>query len=93
LIEAFACKETEKLFAGIRIRKFPPDLQVRARRRLIQLHNAQTINDMRIPPSNRLERLSGDLAGCWSIRINQQWRLVFRWKGTNAHEARIVDYH
>jgi toxin HigB-1 len=66
---------------------------MRARRRLIQLHNAQSINDMRIPPSNRLERLSGDLAGCWSIRINQQWRLVFRWEGTNAHEARIVDYH
>ena len=59
----------------------------------MQLHNAQRINDMRIPPSNRLERLSGDLAGHWSVRVNQQWRIVFRWEDGNAVDARIADYH
>lgn len=59
----------------------------------MQLDNAQNINDMRIPPSNHLERLSGDLAGFWSVRVNQQWRLVFLWDEGNATEARIIDYH
>ena len=59
----------------------------------MQLENAQTLNDMRIPPSNRLEALSGDLAGSWSVRINQQWRLVFQWEDGNASEVRIMDYH
>lgn len=93
MIASFACRETKKIFDGRRSRKFPPDIQTRARRRLIQLHNAQSINDMRIPPSNRLERLSGSLAGFWSVRVNQQWRLVFRWADTNALEVRITDYH
>ena len=59
----------------------------------MQLHNAQNINDMKIPPSNRLERLVGDLAGQWSVRVNQQWRLVFRWEDGNAMEVRIANYH
>jgi len=59
----------------------------------MQLDNAQNIHDMRIPPSNHLEKLSGDLAGFWSVRVNQQWRLVFLWEEGNATEARIIDYH
>ena len=59
----------------------------------MQLHNAQNINDMRMPPSNYLEKLSGDLAGFWSVRVNQQWRLVFLWEEGNALEASIIDYH
>ena len=59
----------------------------------MQLHNAQNLNDMRIPPSNRLERLSGEFAGRWSVRVNQQWRIVFRWEDGNALEVRITDYH
>ena len=59
----------------------------------MQLHNAQNINDMRVPPSNRLERLSGDLDGFWSVRINQQWRIVFLWDDANATEVKIADYH
>jgi len=59
----------------------------------MQLHNAQNIKDMRIPPSNHLEKLSGDLAGFWSVRMNQQWRLVFLWEEGNATEVRIIDYH
>jgi proteic killer suppression protein len=59
----------------------------------MQLHNAQNINDMRIPLSNHLEKLSGDLAGFWSFRVNQQWRLVFLWEEGNASEVKIIDYH
>jgi toxin HigB-1 len=59
----------------------------------MQLHNSQNINDMRIPPSNHLEKLSGDLSGLWSVRVNQQWRLVFLWEVGNAMDVRIIDYH
>jgi proteic killer suppression protein len=93
VILSFACKETEKIFQGQRSRKLPTDIQTRARRKLMQLENAQTLNDMRIPPSNRLEALSGDLAGSWSVRINQQWRLVFHWEDGNASEVQVMDYH
>lgn len=93
MIVSFACKETEKVFHGRRSRHLPPDIQTRARRRLVQLDNAQGINDMRVPPSNRLEQLSGQMAGQWSVRINQQWRLVFRWTGGNALDVQIMDYH
>ena len=93
MINSFACKETENIFEGKRSRKFPPDILTRARRKLIQLHNAQSIKDMRVPPSNRLESLAGDLEDYWSIRINQQWRLVFSWKESNADEVKIVDCH
>ena len=93
MILSFACKETEKIFQGQRSRKLPTDIQTRARRKLMQLENAQTLNDMRIPPSNRLEALSGDLAGSWSVRINQQWRIVFHWEDGNASEVQVMDYH
>ncbi len=93
MIRSFTCKETEKIFRGQRSRKLPTDIQTRARRKLIQLENAQILNDMRIPPSNRLEALSGNLAGCWRVRVNQQWRVVFQWEDGNATEVRIMDYH
>ena len=93
MIVSFACKETEKIFAGRWSRKMPTDIQARARRRLIQLENAQSINDMRIPPSNRLESPSADLEGFWSVRINQQWRLVFRWDEGNATDVEVMVYH
>lgn len=93
MILSLACQETERIFHGQRSRKLPNDIQSRARRKLMQLQNAQTLNDMRIPPSNRLETLSGDLAGYWSVRINQQWRLVFQWEDGNASEVQIIDYH
>lgn len=93
MILSFACKEAEKIFQGQRSRKLPTDIQTRARRKLMQLENAQTLNDMRIPPSNRLEALSGDLAGSWSVRINQQWRLVFQWEDGSASEVQVIDYH
>lgn len=93
MILSFSCKETEGVFSGQRSRKLPTEIHTRARRKLIQLHNAQTLNDMRIAPSNRLESLSGNLADSWSIRVNQQWRLVFQWDEGNATKVRIIDYH
>ena len=93
MILSFACKETEKIFHGQRSLKLPTDIQTRARRKLMQLENAQTLNDMRIPPSNRLEALSGDLAGNWSVRVNQQWRLVFQWAKGSASNVQVIDYH
>ena len=93
MIVSFACKESEKISEGRRSRHLPPDIQTRARRRLVQLDNAQAINDLRIPSSNRLEQLSGQMADQWSVRINQQWRLVFRWEDGNALDVQIIDYH
>jgi proteic killer suppression protein len=74
-------------------RGFPPELRRAARRKLLYLHEAAELNDLRVPPGNRLERLKGNLSAMHSIRINDQWRLVFRWRGGNAFEVRIVDYH
>ena len=93
VIEAFACKETEKIWNGVRSGKLPGAIQERAFLKLRQLHQAATLGDLRVPPSNRLEALSGDLRGWWSVRINQQWRLVFRWDDGTAREVRITDYH
>jgi proteic killer suppression protein len=74
-------------------KKLPGEIQERAFLRLRQLHAADLLADLRLPPSNRLESLSGDLKGFWSIRINQQWRLVFRWNDGNASDVKITDYH
>lgn len=93
MIRDFSCKETEKIWNGGRSRKLPEDIQERAFLKLRQLHSAGILSDMRIPPSNRLESLSGDLRGFWSVRINQQWRLVFRWDEGKAFEVKITDYH
>ncbi|MEM6911256.1 MAG: type II toxin-antitoxin system RelE/ParE family toxin [Verrucomicrobiota bacterium] len=93
MIVSFRDAETEKVFRGAFSRKLPQDIQQRARRRLMQIHNASSINDLRVPPSNRLESLVGDRSAYWSIRINRQWRVVFGWKDGNASEVLIEDYH
>jgi len=93
VIENFSCKETEKIWNGGRSKKLPGEIQERAFLRLRQLHAADLLADLQIPPSNRLESLSGDLKGFRSMRINQQWRLVFRWHNGKASDVRITDYH
>ena len=93
MIESFACKETEKIWLGKYSRKLPTDIQARALRKLRQLDASLTLDDLRTPPSNRLEALSGDRQGQYSIRINQQWRLCFRWENGTAFDVKIVDYH
>lgn len=93
MIESFTCKETSKVFHGECSRKFPDDIQPRALMKLRQVHRITSIDQLRQPPSNRLESLSGNLKGFWSIRINQKWRIVFRWKDGNAADVQITDYH
>ncbi len=92
MIKGFGCKETEKVFRRQRSRKFG-SIQRVALRKLLVLDAAGTINDLRIPPSNRLEKLVGNREGQHSIRINDQWRVCFRWKGGDAYDVEIVDYH
>lgn len=93
MIKSFANKETEKVWNGDFSPKLPNEIQPIARRKLRMLNNAQTINDMGIPPSNRLEKLKGDLKGIYSIRINKQWRITFKWVAQNAEQVKIEDYH
>jgi toxin HigB-1 len=93
VIKSFADNNTELVFHGQRCAKLPSEIQQRARLRLIQLHSSSSINDLRIPPGNRLEKLVGDRSGEWSVRINQQWRIVFRWDDGDALEVKIEDYH
>ena len=93
MIRSFRCKETEKVWQGQSSRKFPGDMQDRALRKLRQLDAAQTMDDLRNPPGNRLEALKGDRRGQWSLRINDQWRVCFRWSDGDASEVEIVDYH
>lgn len=93
MIKAFRCKETEKIFRGRFSKKLPQDIQRLAARKLTMLHFAVTLNDLRIPPANRLEALSGDRTGQHSIRINQQWRICFEWRQDGAYGVEIVDYH
>lgn len=93
MIESFASKETEKIFRGQVSRKLPKDIQRTTRRKLLYLHDAEDIQDLRAPPGNRLEKLSGDRAGQYSIRINDQWRICFKWIENTAQDVEIVDYH
>lgn len=92
VIESFADKETRKLWEGKRTR-FPSDLLHRAITKLNMLDSADSLDSLRIPPSNNLERLRGSLEGQHSIRINDQWRLCFRWESGNATQVQITDYH
>ena len=92
MIESFRCKETEIIWNREFSKKFPHTIQSRARRKLIALQLADTLNDLQKPPSNHLERLKGDRAEQNSIRINQQWRICFEWKNGNACSVEIVDY-
>ena len=93
MIRSFADAETERLFATGRSRRLPPDILKRAIKRLIQLNAATALSDLREPPSNRLEALKGDRKGQHSIRINNQWRLCFRFEGGDAADVEIADYH
>ncbi|PCJ90024.1 MAG: plasmid maintenance system killer family protein [Flavobacteriales bacterium] len=93
MIKTFGSKGTEKIWQGIRAKKLPIEIQKIGRRKLRMLNNSQNIADLRIPPSNRLEKLSGKLKDYNSIRINNQWRIVFMWKNGNAYEVEIMDYH
>ena len=93
MIRSFADTETEKLFNRRFSRKLPPDIQQSARRKLEILNVAEVLEDLRVPPGNRLEKLVGDRAGQYSIRINQRWRICFEWRRGDAHEVEIVDYH
>ena len=93
MILSFGSKETEKVWIGERIAKWPLEIQEIGRRKLRMLNNSQNLADLRIPPSNRLEKLSGDLKEFYSIRINNQWRIVFKWLDGNASEVKIMDYH
>jgi toxin HigB-1 len=93
VIRSFRDSDAERLFKRERIRKLPADLQRIALRKLLVLDAATSLLDLRVPPANRLEKLSGDRQGQHSIRINDQWRICFRWVGADAQDVEIVDYH
>ena len=93
MIISFGSKDTEKIWNGILIKKPSREIQEIGRRKLRMLNNSIDINDLRIPPSNRLEKLSGNLKDFYSIRINNQWRIIFIWENGNASKVEIVDYH
>ena len=93
MIKSFKCKETEKIFNGKFSKKFPPDIQHRALIKLHMIDTAEEITDLRIPPANYLEQLFDDRIGQHSIRINQQYRICFKWVDNNAFAVEIVDYH
>lgn len=93
MIKSFRCKETKKIFGRKFSKKLPTDIQAAARQKLILLDAATSLNDLRIPPGNRLEELKDDRKGQHSIRINGQWRICFIWKDGDALYVEIVDYH
>lgn len=93
MICSFGNSDTEKIWDGIRVKKLPLEIQEIGRRKLRMLNNSTNINDLRIPPANRLEKQSGKASDFYSIRINDQWRIVFKWINGNAFEVEIVDYH
>lgn len=93
MIRSFADTETERLFATGKSRRLPPEILRRALLRLNQMHYATSQDDLRFPPSNRLEMLKGDRAGQWSLRINDQWRICFRFNAGDVFDVEIVDYH
>lgn len=93
MIESFGDSATENIYRGLRVRGLPGAIQERARRKLRMINQARIVEDLQIPPGNRLEQLKGNLNGFWSIRINQQWRIIFRWKDGTKQEVTIIDYH
>jgi proteic killer suppression protein len=92
VIQSFRCPDTEALFHRQRVARFA-NIEAVARRKLEQLHQAGRIDDLRVPPHNRLEKLKGDRAGQWSMRVNDQFRVCFRWTTRGAEDVEIVDYH
>ena len=93
MIRSFSDKETEKVFGRQISRRLPHDIQQRAYQKLVMLDAAPALDDLRVPPGNRLEALRGDRAGQHSIRINQQWRICFTWQDGDAYDVEIADYH
>lgn len=93
MIASWAHDETRGIFNGIKSRRLPMGIQATARRKLVMLNAATRIDDLLVPPNNRLEKLSGDRAGQWSIRINRQWRVCFKWDSGTAYDVEIDDYH
>ena len=93
VIRSFRDAETRKVFERERARKLPPDVQRRAHRKLLLLNATERLEELRVPPGNRLERLAGNRTGQHSIRINDQWRICFRWRDGDAHDVEICDYH
>jgi toxin HigB-1 len=93
VIRTFKDKETQKIFERQRSRKFPSDIQQVALRKLRMLNRAETLQDLRVPPANRLEQLKGNREGQYSIRVNDQWRICFDWQHGNALDVELVDYH
>jgi toxin HigB-1 len=93
MITSFGSKDTEKIWNGTRVAKLPLEIQTIGRRKLRMLNSSQNIRDLTIPPSNKLEKLKGDLNAYYSVRINDQWRIIFKWNDGNASEVDIIDYH
>ncbi|GMW00334.1 MAG: plasmid maintenance system killer protein [Candidatus Hydrogenedentota bacterium] len=93
MIQSFACKETAKIFRREYSGRFPAAIQQAVLRKLRMLHRATSLDDLRVPPGNRLEKLSGDWQGFFSIRVNVQWRLCFEWRSGDAFNVSLVDYH
>jgi len=93
MIISFGSKETESIWIGDQVKRWPINFQIVARRKLRMLNNSQNLEDLRIPPANRLEKLSGNLKNFYSIRINKQWRIIFKWNNGNALDVKIIDYH
>lgn len=93
MIISFGNSETEQVWNGIRVKKLPLEIQNTGRRKLRMLNNSFDLADLKIPPSNRLEKLAGKLKDFYSIRINDQWRIIFKWNTGNAAEVKIIDYH
>ena len=93
MLISFGNKETKKIWEGERVKGFSTEIQEIARRKLRMLNNSHDINDLMIPPSNRLEKLKGNLKDFYSIRINNQWRIIFKWNNGNAEDVKVIDYH
>ena len=93
MIQTFADRDTERLFHRESVRRFPAELQRAMLRKLVLVDAAEQLEDLRVPPGNRLEKLKGNRVGQHSIRVNDQWRICFRWKDGNAFDVAVVDYH
>ena len=93
VIKSFKGRETQQIFTRQRSRRLPSDIQQVALRKLRMLNNAHALNDLQVPPANRLEKLAGDRAGQYSIRLNDRWRVCFAWCDSDAYDVEIVDYH
>ncbi len=93
MLTSFSDKDTKKIWEGERVKGLSTEVQETARRKLRMLNNSQSLADLQIPPSNRLEKLKGNFKEFYSIRINGQWRIIFKWNNGNADEVKIIDYH